>query len=350
MKFKSLLALLAGLMVLFACDNKPKNAYLIEGTVADSTLNGKTIYVQAHREQIDSAIITDGKFKFEGVVDTAFVAQIGMGRSQAFFVLEAGNISYDLAEGKAVGTPLNETLNGYLSQIEELQKAYIAGMNEAQETQDQEKAEAAQNTFFDALDALQKEAFTANTNNGIGAFFLSNMLADASSEDADAYLAQAGDIVKADKDIIKLVSRMENIKATAEGKPFVDFTIENEDGTKASLSDYVGKGKYVLVDFWASWCGPCRGEIPNLKNIYEKYKNKNFEILGVAVWDKIEDTQKAIEEEGMTWPQIINAQSIPTDLYGISGIPAIMLFGPDGTIISRSLRGEEIGKKLEEVL
>ena len=135
-------------------------------------------------------------------------------------------------------------------------------------------------------------------------------------------------------------------KATKAGQPFVDFTIvqdpENPEETTVKLSDYVGKGKYVLVDFWASWCGPCKAEIPNIKAVYEKYAGEDFDVLSVAVWDKPEATVKAAEELGITWNQIINAQQVPTDLYGIDGIPHIMLIGPDGIILNRELRGELI--------
>lgn len=131
---------------------------------------------------------------------------------------------------------------------------------------------------------------------------------------------------------------------------FTDFTIEQPDGTKASLSDYVGKGRYVLVDFWASWCTPCRAEIPNIKELYDKYHDQGLDVLGVAVWDKVEDTQKAIEDMGIVWPQIINAQQIPTDLYSIRGIPHIILFAPDGTIVARDLRDEAMKEKVAEVM
>ncbi len=133
----------------------------------------------------------------------------------------------------------------------------------------------------------------------------------------------------------------ENLKKTSEGAMFVDFSAEYE-GQSQKLSDYVGKGKYVLVDFWASWCGPCRGEIPNLIDVYNKYKGKNFEVLGVATWDSPEDTKGAIEELKIPYPQIMNAQRAGSDAYGIKGIPEIILFAPDGKIIKRGLRGSEI--------
>ena len=143
--------------------------------------------------------------------------------------------------------------------------------------------------------------------------------------------------------------KLESVKNTLEGNMFTDFSAEYEGKTQ-KLSDYVGKGKYVLVDFWASWCGPCKAEIPNLINIYNKYKGKNFEVLGVASWDKPADSQKTIETMQIPYPQIMNAQKAGTDAYGIEGIPQIILFGPDGTILKRNLRGAEIEKEVKKYL
>jgi len=137
--------------------------------------------------------------------------------------------------------------------------------------------------------------------------------------------------------------------ATAEGKMFTDFECEYE-GKIQKLSDYVGKGKYVLVDFWASWCGPCRGEIPNLIEVYNKYKGPKFDVIGVAAWDEPEDTKQAIEEDKIPYAQIMNSQKAGTDVYGIMGIPHIILFGPDGTIMSRNLRGPQIEEAVKAAL
>lgn len=136
---------------------------------------------------------------------------------------------------------------------------------------------------------------------------------------------------------------------TACGQMFTDFEAEY-DGKIQKLSDYVGRGKYVLVDFWASWCGPCRAEIPNLIKVYNQYKGDRFEVLGVATWDKPEDTLKAIGQMGIPYPQIINAQQAGSKAYGITGIPQIILFGPDGTILKRDLRGEDVNAAVEDVL
>ena len=147
-----------------------------------------------------------------------------------------------------------------------------------------------------------------------------------------------------------LLSAAKKREDTGEGKMFVDFTIKSEDGQETKLSDYVGKGDYVLVDFWASWCRPCRESMPQLKEIYKKYSKKKFQILGVAVWDNPEDTYRAMEQLELPWPQIINAQTIPTDAYGVTGIPHLIIFGPDGTILSRGLNGDALAKKIEELM
>lgn len=153
--------------------------------------------------------------------------------------------------------------------------------------------------------------------------------------------------------IISLKETIASKKATAEGQMFTDFTVLQDPEDPASavkFSDFVGKGKYVLVDFWASWCGPCKREIPNIAAVYDKYKGDDFDVLSIAVWDKPEDTAKAAAEHGVVWSQIINAQKIPTDIYGIEGIPHIMLVGPDGIILKRDLRGADIEKAVAEAL
>lgn len=176
-------------------------------------------------------------------------------------------------------------------------------------------------------------------------------LADDKSQ-FDSLYNVAGEAVRNAASVQQEKARYENLEKTSEGKMFTDFTIEkgSAEGTPVSLSDYVGKGKYVLVDFWASWCGPCRGEMPNLAEVYKKYKGDRFEIVGVAVWDERADTEKALESLPITWPVIFDAGQLPTDLYGINGIPQIILFGPDGTIVARDLRGEAIGEKVGECL
>ena len=146
----------------------------------------------------------------------------------------------------------------------------------------------------------------------------------------------------------KAEAEQNRIEPQDPSKPFTDFSVVYQ-GKTTRLSDYVGRGQYVLVDFWASWCEPCLKETPNLIAAYEKYKDKGLQVLGVAVSDKPTHTQSAIKELGITYPQIINSQRVAIEAYKFNGIPYILLFDPEGNIIARNLCGEELKAKLAEI-
>jgi peroxiredoxin len=130
-----------------------------------------------------------------------------------------------------------------------------------------------------------------------------------------------------------------------------DFTLTDVNGKPVSLSSF--KGKYVLVDFWASWCGPCRAENPNVVQAFEKHKDKNFTILGVSLDQKKEPWLKAIKDDQLNWTHVSDLkfwESIVVNMYGFEGIPFNVLVDPNGVVIAEGLRGEDLDKKLSEVL
>ena len=337
--------------------NSNLSSYTINGIVSDSILNGQTIYLtdMASRDVLDSAIIADGKFEITGKVDTAFVGMLQVRPYRMGFIIEKGNIDVELGKtDKVSGTPLNDEFAAFMNDIDSLNQIFIAkqqeildkGLSKEEASAEWDKTQV--EFIMPEINKLFSHYYDRNNNNAVGAWTLFNW--DLAPEPLDSAINLAGDVLKADPLVKLMQQRLELYKKTAEGQMFTDFTIEQPDGTKASLSDYVGKGKYVLVDFWASWCGPCRGEIPNIKELYDKYHDKGLDVLGVAVWDSPEDTRKAIDELGIVWPQIINAQQIPTTLYSIQGIPHIILFAPDGTIVARDLRDEAMKEKVAEVM
>ncbi|NLR80132.1 peroxiredoxin family protein [Chitinophaga eiseniae] len=148
-----------------------------------------------------------------------------------------------------------------------------------------------------------------------------------------------------------LATRLASEKKTGIGQPAIPFTQNDTEGKPVSLASF--KGKYVLVDFWASWCSPCRAENPNLLKAYNQFKDKNFEIIGVSLDHNKAFWLKAVKEDGMPWIQLSDLQgpnNAAARAYGITGIPQNFLLDPNGLIIAKDLRGEEVIKKLTEVL
>lgn len=148
------------------------------------------------------------------------------------------------------------------------------------------------------------------------------------------------------------VQQKKTEKATL-GADFKDVRLATLKGDSVSLSDYVGKYEYVMVDFWASWCGPCMREMPNVKAAYAKYKSRGLEIVGISLDKDKAAWEGAVKRVGITWPQMsdLNAWgSKAASLYGVQYIPYIVVFDKKGNIVAKNLHGDEMLKKLEELM
>ena len=192
-----------------------------------------------------------------------------------------------------------------------------------------------------------------NIDNELGQYIFMTSSGMFDADQQKEILAMTNDEYKSKKNIKRIVDRLEASESVAIGNEFVDFTMKNPEGEYISLSDFAEKGKYVFVDFWASWCGPCRDEMPNVVNAYNKYKNKDFEIVGVSL-DKDHDKWiQGIKDLNMAWPQMSDLklwESSVVELYAIQSIPHTVLLDKEGKIIAKNLRGEMLDAKLAELL
>lgn len=241
-----------------------------------------------------------------------------------------------------------EKLSEYEEWIEDFMEDFRERMEELED--DKEAAEAFSDSAYNAFVAYNRAALAGNLDNQVGVEALKTVYSDMEPDELEATLDKLTAPLEG-RDSAFVASLRQNVvalKATAEGQPFTDFDV---DGVK--FSDYIGQGKYVLVDFWASWCGPCRMENPNVVRLYNQYHGKGFEIFSVSL-DKSHDSWvKAINDDHLSWPNHVSDlkywSSAAGRLYGISSIPSTVLVGPDGKILARNLRGRDLENKLKKI-
>jgi thiol-disulfide isomerase/thioredoxin len=320
-----------------------------------------------HPVNQDNAIDTtfelvNGTVSFELPVEKVAATVIGTDGGEMEFVSDGSKLSFVIdSTGKPAFKNVSKSkINSELEGFSDFSKSISDSLMHFSEALDadsslsDEEKEDKLYALYDALDSTNATyGYGLAKNNpdnylavaGLRALLYSEVYDDSTK--AELINGLSDDVKNAWPAIGQSLKSIEARSATAEGMKFTDFEVETTPGVKDRLSNYVGKGKYTIVDFWASWCGPCKGEIPYLKDVYSTYKGKNFDQLSVAVWEK--DPQASLDTAaayGINWNHMINAQAIPTEIYGIEGIPHIILFGPDGTILKRNLRGDDIAKEV----
>ena len=252
----------------------------------------------------------------------------------------------------ACGQTAEEKVKAYEEAHDAMMEEYKTMMDSL--STDQAKAQEFYDDFVERYIEFNLEAAKKNSDNDVAVQVLMNLRGMIEDEQVDEIISNMSDELKQNEKVVYLKNGLDARKATAEGTMFQDFTVEHVYGYDRSVdpqplkkevkfSDYVGKGTYVLVDFWSPWCGPCKREIPNIKAVYEQYKDKGLEVLSLAVWERKPQshTMEVAGELGMDWLHINNCGNVPTDIYGVEGIPHLMLIGPDGTILKRGFHGLE---------
>jgi peroxiredoxin len=324
-KIKLAFALLSGIALL-SCNKQP--SFVLNGKI---NVDSGTIYLQNFRNKmffiIDSTKIENGHFQFKGQVERPDLYGLTIRKEENFhpyfLFIENSEISVKI-----------DTANARTAQITG------SAANDLFETFQNNRKNFDIDTFI-----------KANPKSPVAAYLLYREYSTRFTADELEKSIALFDTTLNSLAYIQELREVIRIKRSVEiGKPAIDFSGTSPDGKEIKLSDF--KGNYLLVDFWAAWCAPCRKENPNVVKAYKQFHEKGFNILGVSLDKKKEDWVKAIEADGLIWSHISDLKfwdSEPARIYGIRNIPSNVLFDPNGIIVARNLRGEELFKKLQEI-
>ena len=347
-------------LLLAACAPKTTETTLIQGRIEGGTADQVTVFVLDYNinEPIE---ITDGTFIYELATNPAVVATFscmmdGKRISQAL-IPDGSNLSLVFSpEGATLKSSNKKSINYRMLEVDQVYQEmadfasrYLSMQRDGAPKEQLDSIAELRRPISDKLQALYREDLEKHKDNYLSVKGLVGLQGDLTDEQKDSLIHTLDSTVIQTARIQMILKDIQGRLRSKEGMPFVDFSVDADNGT-VRLSDYIGKGKYVLVDFWASWCQPCIVEMPQLKEVYNRFNGTDFTILGVAVSDKPEDSRAAIRKHALPWEQILGTGNVAMDAYGINGIPHVILFGPDGTILKRDLRGGQIGEAVKEVL
>lgn len=351
----------------FACQTSQEETFTLT-IEAEGQARGKAWLqdrVAGQMVDLDSAVFENGNFYFEGSVDFPQMYYLRIeglpGRIAVF--MENSNMNINVtqrepleytvrgSESYDIYANLNELIKPYDERIRMLQNE----ISEAEKAGDNEKIQQYRELLDQATEQKKEEVFqyiTQHSDKSVGVFIAQRQLTHGVGPDELQKIYGVFDSsLRGTRYYDELETSLNTLKNVAIGKPAIDFTLDNPQGEEISLSDF--RGQVVLISFWASWCPYCREENPNLVRVYEKFGDDNFEVLGVSLDRTHEAWVKAIEEDGLSWPQVSDLQgwaSGPAAEYAVRSIPQNVLIDQNGTIVARNIKYHELENMLPALL
>lgn len=323
--------------------------------LGDAELN---IYYYEGNESKNSTVkVTADKFSWTAPMPDPQKITIGFPKRAVWVFVEQGKMELNgLADSlhklKLTGSKIQAEADAYNKLLEPIASKEMPLYQKYGKVSKEEQLKLEEE--LDNIRTQKREFANKYISQNPKSYFSLSMVTDRAGmgdyKDIQVMYDKLGKDIKNTQEGKRLAERLVVLKRSEIGTPMLDFTQNDVDGKPVTFSSF--KGKYVLVDFWASWCGPCRAENPNVLKAYNTYKDKNFTVLGISLDDKAENWKKAIKDDGMPWTQLSDLKGWKNEVstyYGIRGIPSTLLIDPQGNIIAKDLRGEILNKKLAEI-
>ena len=359
---KYLLSLLALALCLSACNQKGNN---FKVNVSLKNGNDRTVYLQKFVDNapviIDSAIIANETAVLTASTDNPQVLYAlkvkGMRGSMPFFadnkdVAIVGDINNPkdveimASETQKELDAYNKQLNEYDVQIRDL----YAVMQQAFSDNDSIKMDSLNKVgtaLMEQQDNFRDDYIKAHPDSFVTHYILEQVKQDYPLDQLKEMMAGFTTKSIYSEKLNDYIAKQERLEV---GQPFIDFTLQTIDGENVTLSERISKNKVTMIDFWASWCGPCRKENPVVKAAYEQFHELGFDVIGISVDQDEAAWLKAIEEDQLPWTQVRDGENTASELYMIYYIPSNFLFDQNGTMIAKGLRGDDLAAKLTEIL